>query len=170
MKILLNILAVILLLSCNGSDQENDEKKQEKMEKQEISYLVFRFHDSSVPPPYHRSYSLDFREDRIKIVVDSYGDIITDTILVLGTETINKALALVDEYKINPKDKNEEKGGCIGGTGISVSYGFGEKNYCDGYVYFCGGEKFGDLSGDLENLKYSLIDLIPNFSQYRKED
>ena len=170
MKTFLNIILAVLLVSCGGAEQKEDHENQKEMEKKEINYLVFEFHDSSVPPPYHRSYSLEFKDDRVKIVVDSYGDILTDTLVVLGEDKVDKALGYVNQFGVKSKIKNEEDEGCTGGTGISVSYGFDDETHCSGYVYFCAGEQFGDLSGELEELKYALKELIPNFSQYLKED
>ena len=40
--------------------------------------VTYEFHDSSVPPPFHRSFVLTFTRDRARIIVDSYGDILAD--------------------------------------------------------------------------------------------
>ena len=40
--------------------------------------VTYEFHDSSVPPPYHRSYVLTFDRAGARIVVDSYGDVLAD--------------------------------------------------------------------------------------------
>lgn len=164
MKRFLNLLLAVLLLNCSGS--QNDQTTKKASENMTIDYLIFKFHDSSVPPPYHRSYRMEFNEESVHIVVDSYGDIISDTTLNIGEENVHKAFNLIKQYGITSKEDNNEDEGCTGGTGISIDYGFEDKSLCSGYVYFCAGEQFGDLSGDLEGLKYALKDLIPDFGQY----
>lgn len=163
MKFLQNLVLVVLLLGCNSPET------QEEKSDMNIDYLVFEFHDSSVPPPYHRSYSLTFQDSEVRIVVDAYGDILTDTTLEIGAKKVLEALDFIDQYKIGSKEKNEENEGCTGGTGISVEYGLDNEKLCSGYVYFCGGDQFGDLKGDLESLKQALKSLIPDFNLYLKE-
>ncbi|CAG5081121.1 hypothetical protein [Parvicella tangerina] len=164
MRTVLTIFLVAFLLGC---DEPSNEKEQTAME---LDYLVFEFHDSSVPPPYHRSYKLSFKGEVVHAIVDSYGDVLTDTVINLGTEKVQKALVMIEKYKVTNKEKNEESEGCSGGTGISVRYGLGDEALCKGYVYFCAGDQFGDLSGDLTGLKHELTNLIPNFSSLLKEE
>lgn len=164
MKLFLNLLLAVLLLNCSGS--KNDQETTENMT---VDYLIFKFHDSSVPPPYHRSYRMEFRDSTVHIVVDSYGEILSDTILNIGKDNVAKSFALVEQFGIVSKEKNTEEAGCTGGTGISIDYGYEGKFLCSGYVYFCAGEQFGDLSGDLQGLKYALNGLVSDFNQYLKE-
>lgn len=168
MKLVLQLILTFLLVNCTISNQKNTDQKMES--EIALNYLVFEFHDASVPPPYHRSYALEFKDDYVRIVVDSYGEILTDTIVTIGEDKVAKSFDLVKKHQIVNQTKTEEKEGCTGGTGISINYGVDDQNTCSGYVYFCAGDKFGDLSGDLESLKYGLKELIPNFNQYLKED
>lgn len=170
MKLFRNLIFALLFFSCDGGNENQNKLEMEKEEKIELDYLVFEFHDSSVPPPYHRSYSLKFKDESVQIVVDSYGEIMTDTVLNIGKDIVDQAFELVKKCKIRSKSTKEESDGCTGGTGVSVNYGVEDKINCKGYVYFCAGEQFGDLSGDLNSLKYGLKELIPNFSRYLKED
>lgn len=40
--------------------------------------VTYEFRDSSVPPPFHRSFVLVFDRSQARIVVDSYGDILAE--------------------------------------------------------------------------------------------
>ncbi len=40
--------------------------------------VEYRFFDSSVPPPFHRSYTLLVRPGDARVIVDSYGDVVHD--------------------------------------------------------------------------------------------
>ena len=50
-----------------------------KLSKNKITKIVYSYGDSSVPPKYHRSYTITATKDGIRIVVDSYGNILADT-------------------------------------------------------------------------------------------
>lgn len=162
MKLIFHLLLIVFFVSC--TETKKDEKKED------MNYLIFQFHDSSVPPPYHRSYELRFEGSEVHIIVDSYGDILADETIEIGEENVAKAFELVRKYEIQNKEENDEDEGCTGGTGISIAFGTDEELYCDGYVYFCGGEQFGDLSGELQSLKSELKELIPSFNDYLKEE
>jgi hypothetical protein len=161
MKTPLMVLLLLGLFSCASPNEK---------EVKEMNYLVFEFHDSSVPPPYHRSYELRFEGSTVHVIVDSYGDILTDEVVELGEEKVKEAFELVKKHQVVNKEKTSEDEGCTGGTGVSVAYGLNDEVHCDGYVYFCGGGEFGDLSGDLAGLKSDLRSLIPEFSSFLKED
>ncbi len=47
--------------------------------------VEYRFFDSSVPPPFHRSYTLVVRPGEARVVVDSYGDVLHDERVPLDT-------------------------------------------------------------------------------------
>lgn len=47
--------------------------------------VEYRFFDSSVPPPYHRSYTLLVRPAEARVIVDSYGDILHDERIAIDT-------------------------------------------------------------------------------------
>lgn len=138
------------------------------MKEQKINFLIFHFQDASVPPEYHRSYTLTFEENKTHLIVDSYGDVITDTLLNLSEEDTQKIFSLIDKYNIKNKPKNNDDKGCTGGTGISIKYGLDKDVFCDGYAYFCGGTAEGDLHGDISSFEKDIIELIPKFNTYLK--
>ncbi len=163
MKLLTLFLSIaILTTSCT------EQTSEEKVKEQKINFLVFQFHDASVPPEYHRSFTLTFETDKAHLLVDSYGDIITDTQLNLNKETIQKIFSLVDKHQIKNKEKKNVDEGCTGGTGVSIKYGFEKEVFCNGYVYFCGGTTDGDLQGDLKAFEKEILEMIPEFNYYLK--
>lgn len=62
-------------MSGAGHDRDEDEPGGPAVE--------YRFFDSSVPPPFHRSFTLEVRPDSARLVVDSYGDVLRDVRLLL---------------------------------------------------------------------------------------
>jgi len=49
--------------------------------------IEYRFNDSSLPPEYHRSYTVTADEGQVHIVVDSYGDVLHDETAALDDQT-----------------------------------------------------------------------------------
>src|SRR6056297_3524853 len=45
----------------------------------EATRVVYEYGDSSVEPQYHRSYMIEATHDSVRVVVDSYGDVLADT-------------------------------------------------------------------------------------------
>ena len=63
--------------------------------------------------------------------------------------------------------KKEDLGnneGCTGGTTDDIIYLIGEKKEFSARVYHCGGEKYGDLDGDISAFISDIKPLIPNLS------
>lgn len=64
------------------SDREGGisfEKTTSKMSLKKISKIVYRFRDSSVPPPYHRSYSVTVTPKGSNHIVTDYSDELSNT-------------------------------------------------------------------------------------------
>ena len=57
--------------------------------------VSYTFRDSSVPPPYHRSYVITFNRDRARIVVDRYGAarVLAGGLLLLAVSFTGVAMA-----------------------------------------------------------------------------
>ena len=134
-----------------------------------IDEVVYDFYDSSVPPPYHRSYTITVKPDTVHIVVDSYGTIISDRKFGNTQEQFDHLIGLLDDSKIkNVKETDDD--GCTGGTGEAIAcYKEGEKLF-RGYARYCGGKRTGDLGGDIASIKDYIISLIPDFSGLMKRE
>ena len=81
--------------------------------------VTYAFRDSSMPPPYHRSFVITVNRDAARIVVDSYGTVLADqtTQMPPGTwERMSDTIADLDGIVIE-----EPEQGCTGGTGFALS-------------------------------------------------
>lgn len=81
--------------------------------------VTYAFHDSSVPPPYHRSFVLTFDPERARIVVDSYGTVLADQTAPMADglwQQVTGAIPGLRDIVIE-----EPAQGCVGGTGFAVS-------------------------------------------------
>lgn len=83
------------------------------------STVTYQFHDSSVPPPNHRSYTLTFDRNQIRIVVDSYGDVLADrtaTMTEAAWNTVSNNFPAIRNITVRQPPE-----GCVGGTGFGVN-------------------------------------------------
>ena len=158
--ILTLIFGILAITNCVDAQKNNETMK--------ITKIKYRFGDSSVPPPYHRSYSVVLTKDSLHIVVDSYGDIISDTIFTIDSLQFDTIVANIDKFKIN-KCKLQKNEGCTGGTSKSLYLYENDKEILSGYKYYCGGEIYGDMCGDLKLFATEIKKLIPDLKALLKK-
>jgi hypothetical protein len=132
--------------------------------KEMIREITYSFVDASVPPEYHRSYTITLTSETARVVIDSYGDILAD-----------KEYEITDEQFSSIKDSLEtnnirrcvlgENSGCTGGTSEGVTYSDEESLMFSETVYHCGGIDSGNLCGDLAAFAESVRSLVPDFEE-----
>ena len=83
------------------------------------STVTYEFHDSSVPPPYHRSYVLTFDSAGARIVVDSYGEVLADRTAPMTADAWNQVSGSFPQIRGITVVEPEQ--GCTGGTAFAVS-------------------------------------------------
>lgn len=99
--------------------------------------ITYSFMDSSVPPQYHRSWTLTVTKESEQIVIDSYGDLLAEeqtqtpapvwSALAAGLPAL-QALTVSDDTQ-----------GCTGGTGEAAKVEAAGAVLLDISVYECGG-------------------------------
>lgn len=100
--------------------------------------ITYEFTDSSVPPPFHRSFVLTVSQTTARIVVDSYGDQLADESADVPAATWD---ALAASYAdLESLEVVEPAQGCTGGTGFSVTVTVDGTVLRDLSGYVCGGE------------------------------
>ena len=127
--------------------------------------VTYEFHDSSVPPPFHRSFTLVFDRAEARIVVDSYGDVLADRTAPVNQQTWDEvARGFPDVQALTLAEPAE---GCTGGTGFTATVAV------DGTVRFslsglaCGGvnsaaaDRLADWVGPVRSLFPPMNQLAP---------
>lgn len=80
--------------------------------------VVFRFRDSSVPPPYHRSYVLTITKATTSIVVKDYSDVLAERSIATTAEAWDAiTLGYAPMTELTPETPAR---GCTGGTGVGL--------------------------------------------------
>ncbi|MFM8598572.1 MAG: hypothetical protein ACKOB8_06150 [Mycobacterium sp.] len=110
------ILAVLALSACGGGADPPAGPPAGLPADATVSYT---FRDSSVPPPYHRSFVLTFDRAQARIVVDSYGDVLADRSAPMTaqawTQVSETFAGLRDIVIVEPEQ------GCVGGTSFVLA-------------------------------------------------
>lgn len=152
----------LILSGCPGKVIDSEElMKADK--------ITYKFKDSSVPPEYHRSYTIDVTKTEAKIVVDSYGNVINNAEIKLKNGQFTEILEAIKSGKITIYSGNiESDGGCSGGTSEYLKVLENQSVIIDGNVYNCGSDKYGNMSGDLKVLSTKLKGLFPDFEKILK--
>lgn len=132
---------------------------------QNTSMFSYRFIDSSVPPQYHRSYSIIVRETHVDFTIDSYGDVLLDDKTTIEYSVYQSFVNELKKLNIKISEKGKTEDGCTGGTSEKVELMFDVNHQISGYVYHCGGEDYGNIKGDMKKVKSLFQNLVKDFDQ-----
>ena len=130
----------------------------------DIREIAYRFGDASVPPQYHRSYTITVTPGQARVVVDSYGDVLADKTHEITREQYEELVGSLSRRRIENVELGEDEG-CTGGTTQSISYSDGARELFSGCVYHCGGRDSGNLGGDVGGFAEEVGKLIPDLRQ-----
>ncbi len=139
------------------------------MTRSAIREIVYHFGDAPIPPEYHRICAITVTPDTVKIVVDSYGDILVEKVREITKDQFEHVVRSLDRNGITKsmlKEKQDED--CVGGTHKTVAYSCGESKMFSGTVYHCGGKDSEDLQGDVKSFADDLRTLVPDLEELLK--
>jgi len=129
----------VVAVSCNVYGEDN-------MTNAAIQKITYHFRDASVPPEYHRSYTITVTTDKVRIVVDSYGEILANERYEITNKQFNDIKNSLERNKIRNCTLGDDEG-CTGGTIERISFSGRENKIFSGSVYHCGGKDTGICSG-----------------------
>jgi len=132
-----------------------------------ITKMTYRYTDSSVPPEYHRSYTLAVTPSNVHVVVDSYGDVLAEKDISLRSGQFDLLIRSLKESGIKNTPPGEENG-CVGGTSETLTVHSQAGKIVSGTVYLCGGEKSGNISGDVDRVADDIRSLVPDLKNLLK--
>ncbi len=109
-SLLRHVACFLILNLCLGCNVSNPTKNQA------ISKVIYEFKDASIPPTYHRSFKATLTDTQAHLIVDSYGDLITDTTTSISTERFNQVLQHLPPLTELPKHSQPIEPVSVGGT------------------------------------------------------
>ena len=125
-------------------------------QKNEVTFIKYRFVDASVPPDYHRSYTVTASESDWHYTVDTYGKIISDSTQKM-TEEWWKEIKLAYKKANLRIGKEREVFGCTGGKQVIIEVGFRESKQLRLTEIRCRGKNTGNLRGNPDLIKAALL-------------
>ena len=158
-----------LIVAASGIACANDKKLKEETKNDMATIngndtLIYRFRDASVPPQYHRSYTIKATPGQVYFSIDVYGEIILKDSLVLAKAAYDSFATTINDLHIK-KVKEVESKGCTGGTSDQLELYPGSSKEVKGSIYQCGGKNYGDLEGDVTAAASLFKALVPDLSK-----
>lgn len=152
------IMALLLTFSACIITKNKMEKQLEHLET-----LTYAFGDASVPPPYHRSYTIVVNKDSLVLTVDSYGDTLAEKTYTMPKNGLQELGTSLIKHNIHKRAENKQSEGCTGGTTASIAYTCGDQ-YEPFYAsaYYCGGKTYGTLAGNVDSFLVDLKGFVPD--------
>ncbi len=134
------------------------------MDSSTITKITYHFGDASVPPDYHRSFTITISADKVRIIVDSYGEILADELSKSSSKQFDEIRKSFKSNKITNCTLGEDEG-CSGGTLERISCSDNENEIFSGSVYHCGGNDTGNLCGDISIFVDDVKNLVSNLDK-----
>lgn len=126
------LVALVAATGCSSEDADSGGALPED------ATVTYAFQDSSVPPQYHRSYTLTVTQAESRIVVDSYGDVLADESAPTSTKVWQEISAgtpsIADLVPVGQVD------GCAGGTSFDVEVTVPLETLVELSADLCGGD------------------------------
>jgi len=129
-----------------------------------VDTLIYHYQDASVPPPDHRSFTINLNETSAELIVDSYGSVIAKRQVTVNTHLIKELISLVATKRIRLCQYKEALD-CSGSTGESLKLYEGDRVVFQGEVQHCIDGDAGTLCGELEVLTKKLRSLFADLNQ-----
>jgi len=123
--------------------------------------VIYHFGDSSIPPEWHRSYTITITGKTAELVVDSYGKIVDTAKIDIDNEKFEALIKTIRKAEIHKVDVKSPSPFCSGGTSESLKIYQQKTELFSGDVSHCQGD-WGTLAGDLRSVKAELVDLFPD--------
>lgn len=134
-----------------------------------LTLFHYHFQDASVPPPYHRSYTIRADTNQVQVWVYSYGDTLASQTYPLPDSALQRVGQALLKNKIQQHKKKKTLEGCTGGVGHEIMYASSvDSTTFSASRYVCGGDYSGDLKGDVSQFLKDIAFLTPELDSLIK--
>ena len=159
------MFVLFIIISFSACKSILSKKKMEEKLKN-LKQFTYEFTDSSVPPPFHRSYTIEADQDSIRLSVDSYGEVLAEKEYSMPENGLEMIATVLLNHKINKRFKAKKSNGCTGGTTEAISWGTKEEpDFFSASVYHCGSTDYGNLVGELDSFLLEIRPLTPDLKE-----
>ena len=142
-KIILLLFLAAGLFACGSTKQDKDPETTATMDFSKATQISYRFRDSSVPPPYHRSYHIDVTPTSAHYEMYDYDSVLNSTDVPVTTEEWEQLVQLANDLQEADEFTAD---GATGTTGNSIQIFEGEKQVYGLYWDSLSRDKIKDAS------------------------
>jgi hypothetical protein len=143
-------------VGCGGGDGDGDD-----VSLSDDAQITYHFGDASVPPEFHRSYTLTIDPTQVHAVVDSYGDVLGDVTEPLPADVWDRLVADIGTVAQLDTGGDADEG-CAGGTSRSIEITDDGETVVEKDVYVCGGANEAPAA-TLDAYVQPVLDAIPDW-------
>lgn len=168
MKPFTNSIIVLALLftaasviACNYDKKVITVTKNEPVAANSSDTLIYHFLDASVPPQFHRSYTIRVTPGQVYLAISDYSQVLSADSLILAKAAYESFTTAINGLHIKKKDETTGRG-CTGGHSEQFDLYPGTGKGVKGYTYFCGGGQYGNLDGDVVEAAKLFNALVPD--------
>jgi hypothetical protein len=138
MRLAVLVLVAMALAACgdDSSSTVSTTPTPEVIVLPDDATITYRFGDASLPPEFHRSYTVTVTSSEVQLAVDSYGTPINEVTVAMDDSTWT-ALATVPPEIIGLIPETAQD--CDGGTTRSLTIDDGTTSVVDVFTEACGG-------------------------------
>ena len=133
-----------------------------------ITKIITRFRDASVPPQYHRSYTISVIANEATVVVSSYSKQLNECTVELSPDGFQLVLDIIEKSQITQSPETEDAKKTIGGKIEYLQLFDNDTELLNGNTHGSGTQGSGTLCGDIKAVRQYLRSLFPNFQSLLK--
>lgn len=155
-RLVVAVAVTMSLAACGG----NDDGSSSDQGLDDSGTIEYTYGDASVPPEYHRSYSLSVTRDDVHVVIDSYGDVLYDHVVPLPRATRNMLTDTRNPvFGLTPDEPDD---GCAGGTTRTLRVSDRDGTVLDLDFGVCGGDN-EDAAEAVDAYIQPVLEAIPEW-------
>lgn len=127
-----------------------------------LTLFHYHFQDASLPPPFHRSYSIRVDSNQVQVWVYSYGDTLASEVYPLPDRALERIGEALLKNNISKHKKAKKMRTGTGGVGHEIKYASAvDSTTFSAKRYVCGGDYEGDLKGEVKQFLEDIAFLTP---------
>ena len=132
------------------------------------SLFTYSFDNGTVSPEYQRRYTIKVTNTKVDFAISGWDKILFKESLVLSKSGFESFVTTLIKLHIHNRKENHSMS-CTGGSSAYLEINIYKEKKVEGYAYYCGGKKWGNLDGDVGSAFGLFESLIPDLQEKMQE-
>ncbi len=155
----------ILSLLLIGFSFDCSHEKKIRTDANSNDVFIYNYRGPSVAPQYRRDYTIRVRPDQVNLSIDSYGELLYSDSTTLSASAYKSFVRSLSDLHLEKKEYKPGAAMCTGGVSDNLVLYAGADKELKGFIYYCGGNKDGDLEGDVATAAALFKALVPELAK-----